>query len=240
MKRRLRNPTCCEESPRSAVGIRTVSFKVGGSVFGMTSQAQAANPATLRTVVPTSGNAILGVPFLGFNDNVQMRGLTTFWDLHMAWFYQQWAVIGEWGSGFQDYALSSTPTNRTSIPVQSFHVQASYLLTGETRSSVGIVKPRNPIRLEGTHFRGLGAIEPYFRYEFLDISSKVFSSGFADPNLWANRVWGTWVGVNWHLTQYIKMYFDWNHSEFGAPVLFAPGRRQLAGDMFMARLQIYF
>ena len=32
-----------------------------------------------------------------------------FWDLHAAWFYKQLAVIGEWGSGFQDYALDQQP-----------------------------------------------------------------------------------------------------------------------------------
>jgi phosphate-selective porin OprO/OprP len=36
------------------------------------------------------------------------------------------------------------------------------------------------------------------------------------------------------------MYFGWCHSEFNQPVLFAPGRRQLTSDLFMARLQIYF
>ena len=98
-------------------------------------------PAALRTIVPTAGNAVVGVPFLAFNNNVRQTGILAFWDLHAAWFYSQLALIGEWESGFQDYALTSNLAARTHLPVQSFYVQAGYLLTGETRSSVGIVKP---------------------------------------------------------------------------------------------------
>jgi phosphate-selective porin OprO and OprP len=36
------------------------------------------------------------------------------------------------------------------------------------------------------------------------------------------------------------MYFGWTHSEFNQPVEFAPKRRQLNADMFMARVQLYF
>jgi phosphate-selective porin OprO and OprP len=125
------------------------------------------------------------------------------------------------------------------VPVEAFYIQASYFLTGETRSSLGIVKPNHPFDLRKGKF-GTGAIEPFFRYEYLDIGSQVFTNGLADPNLWANRVFQTHVGVNWHLTQYIKLYFDWNHAEFNEPVLFAPGRRQKTSDMALIRVQIFF
>jgi hypothetical protein len=48
------------------------------------------------------------------------------------------------------------------------------------------------------------------------------------------------LGFNWHLTQYLKLYFDWEHSDFNNPVLFAPGRTQKTSDMFIARFQLYF
>ncbi len=200
------------------------NFNIGGSVFA-TDNNQAPVPQTLRTIVPTSGNAILGVPFLSFNNNVRTTGSMAFWDLHAAYYYGGLAVIGEWGSGFQDYALSTSPQQRTKVPVQSFYVQASYLLTGETRSSIGIVKPNNPVYKGSGQGWGTGAWEPFFRYEYMDVGNQVFSNGLADPNEWTNRLFITHVGINWHLTQYIKMYFDWNHAEFGQPVLFAPDRR---------------
>ena len=106
-------------------------------------------PAILRTNVATTGNAVAGVPFLGFNSNVRQSGLLAFWDLHTAWYYGGLALIAEWQSGFQDYAQTSNLAARTHLPVQSFYIEGGYLLTGETRSSVGIVKPRNPVQPEG-------------------------------------------------------------------------------------------
>jgi phosphate-selective porin OprO/OprP len=214
------------------------NFNFGGSVFA-TNFDQAPIPQTLRTIVPTTGNALIGTPFLNFNNNVKMYGPMAFWDLHMAYFYQGLALIAEWQSGYQSYAIGNG--HQTKIPVGSFYVQASYLITGETRSSIGIVKPLNPLVFgRGNGWHGTGAWEPFFRYDLLDISNKVFSSGFADPNLWANRLFQTDLGINWHLTQYVKMYFDWIHDEFNQPVFFAPGRRQLTVDEFVVRLQLFF
>src|SRR5262249_44041878 len=110
------------------------NFNVGGSVFAANFD-QAPIPQTLRTIVPTTGNAVAGTPFLNFNNNVKMFGPMAFWSLHMAYFYGGWAVIGEWLSGYQSYAIGNG--HQTRIPVGSFYVQASYLLTGETRSSIG-------------------------------------------------------------------------------------------------------
>jgi phosphate-selective porin OprO/OprP len=74
----------------------------------------------------------------------------------------------------------------------------------------------------------------------MDVGSQVFTGGLADPNLWANRMFQTHTGVTWHLTQYVKMFFDWNHAEFNQPVLYAPNKRQLTSDEFLVRLQLFF
>jgi phosphate-selective porin OprO/OprP len=214
------------------------NFNIGGSVFAA-NQNQIPVPQQLRTVVATTGNQIIGVPFLNFNNNVKEFGPMAFWDLHTAYFLGGLAVVAEWGSGFQDYSINNS--NRVRVPVDSYYVQASYLITGETRSNIKIVKPLNPVTFgRGKGWSGTGAWEPYARFESMDIGNQVFTGGLADPNLWANRMYQTHVGFNWHLTQYLKFYFDWNHSEFNQPVLFAPGRRQLTSDLFMARLQLYF
>jgi phosphate-selective porin OprO and OprP len=214
------------------------NLNIGGSVFAG-DMSQAASPQIFRTVVATSGNTVAGIPFLGFNNNIREAGYMAFWDLHLAYYYKQFALISEWGSGFQTYAPSNALQARTRLPVQSYYVQGSYLLTGETRSSIGIVKPISPFDIRKGNY-GTGAIEPYFRYEYMNVGNQVFSAGLADPNNWANALYQTHTGVNWHLTQYVKLYFDWNHAEFNQPVLFAPGRRQLTSDMFMLRLQLYF
>ena len=214
------------------------NLNIGGSVFAG-DQNHPPVPTNYRTVVPTLGNPILGVPFFQYNNNVASSGPRAFWDLHAAYYYGGLALLGEWGSGFENYARTTNLRARTQVPVDSFYLQASYLVTGETRSSLGIVKPLNPVTFKKGHM-GTGALEPFVRYEYLDYGSQVFTSGLADPNLWTNRMFQTHVGFNWHLTQYVKFYFDWNHSEFAQPVLYSPGHRQKTSDMFLARLQLYF
>ncbi|WP_337173769.1 porin [Paludisphaera sp.] len=213
-------------------------LNVGGSVFGGTNDTVPV-PQTLRTVVPIAGNAVAGVPFLAFNNNVREIGPMTFWDLHAAWYYRQLALIGEWGSGFQDYALNDRPAYRTRLPVQSFYVQAGYLLTGETRSGLGVVRPLKPFNLSREKF-GLGAWELTGRYQLLDIGGEVFSNGLSDPNLWANRLNVVDLGFNWHINQYLKFMFNWERTQFNNPVFTNVGHWSDDNDLFIARVQLFF
>jgi len=78
------------------------------------------------------------------------------------------------------------------------------------------------------------------RLSTLDFSKEIFTAGFADPNLWSNHAWATDVGLNWYLNFYTKVYLDWQHSEFGSPVLIAPNRFGPTRDMFWIRFQVFF
>ena len=95
-------------------------------------------PQTLRTIVPTAGNAVAGVPFLAFNNNVRETG-----DADVLGPAHRLVLPAARRDRRVGRAASrTTPTTsnlaaRTHLPVQSFYVQAGYLLTGETRSSVG-------------------------------------------------------------------------------------------------------
>ncbi len=219
------------------------NFNFGGSVFAG-NQAQPAVPAVFRTIVPTTGVADIGIPFLTLGDHTGQYGPMAFWDMHAAYFYQQLALIAEWQSGYQDYALNTTPASRsmhTRVPVGSYYVTAGYLLTGETRSQVGIVKPRRPFSLRPGEF-GPGAWEVFARYNYLDIGNQIFTGGLASPVGNANRVWTTDLGLTWHMTQYIKMFFDWKHDEFNNPITYATGPTRTAGtaDTLWWRLQLFF
>ena len=217
------------------------NFNVGGSVFAG-DNAQASVPNPLRTLVATSGNSINGIPFLTLNDSFRTQGPMAFWDLHAAWFYRQLALISEWQSGYQDYAKFATQAEATKhirVPVDSFYVTAGYLLTGETRSQVGVVKPKNPFTLRAGE-RGWGAWEVFGRYGHLDIGDSVYSYGLASTTGNANRVWQTDVGINWWMTQYFKMVLDWNHQEFNNPVTYAPGKYKDTANVLWWRVQLYF
>jgi phosphate-selective porin OprO/OprP len=216
------------------------NLNIGGSVFASEGEVNPPVPQTLRTNIPTTGNAIVGIPFLSFNNNVRESGPRAFWSLHSAYYYNHLSLIAEWESGFQDYAFTTNLARRTNLPVQSFYVQAGYFLTGETVTGRGALKPLHPFDLRKGKGGGLGAIELVGRYSALDVGREVFTDGLADRNLWSNRVYLTDLGINWYWTQYVKVYLDWEHAEFGDPVQFAPNRKQLTSDQFWVRFQIYF
>lgn len=215
------------------------NFNLGGSVdsgnrFGTPL------PDTLRTVVPTTGNAVAGLPFLQFDPMViQEAGNYTMWDVHAALYYKHLSLVGEWGSGRQNYSPIANANNRTRVPVSSWYVQAGYFVTGETVSFRGLVEPIRDFDLRPGRF-GLGALEIFARYDILELGDVVFTNQLANPADWTDRVYLTDLGFNWYWTQYIKFVFDWEHSEFATPVLFAPGKRHINDNLFWFRFQIFF
>lgn len=225
--------------PFGAAGIAALEhFNVGGSVdFG--NQLNAPSPQTLRTLVPAPGNATVGVPFLAFNGDVRESGDRALWSLHLAYYYRHLSFIGEWQSGFQDYARANDLANRIHLPIQSFYVEAGYFLTGETVAGRGPVRPLRDFDLRPGR-RGPGAWEVVGRYNLLDLGDQVFTAGLSDPGLWTDRLETIDVGFNWYWTQYVKLAFVWEHAEFSDPVLYRPGARQRTSDLFLVRFQFRF
>ncbi|HZW30003.1 MAG TPA: porin [Isosphaeraceae bacterium] len=213
------------------------NLNIGGSLVAG-DQDHVPVPQELRTIVPTSGSTVIGVPFLTFNNNVIVDGPRNLWSLHTAYFYRSLMILGEWQSGFQDYALTNA-TTRVRLPIESFYVQASYFLTGERMASRGRVTPLRSFDLRRGRF-GPGAWEVVFRYADLSLGRQVFTAGLADPNEWTNRLFLTDLGINWYWNSYIRVLFDWQHAGFGTPVLYRPSGFARTSDLFMLRFQIWF
>jgi len=214
------------------------NFVFGGSVMAG-SQTSNPIPATLRTAVPTSGNSILGVPFLTFNSNVRESGSRAFWDLHAAWYYNHTSLIAEWQSGYQDYALATNLAAHDRVAVQSYYVQAGYFITGETVSGRNVVRPNHDFDIRQGK-RGLGAIELTGRFNALNIDKSIFSAGLVDSNLFTNNLYTVEPGFNWSLNQYVKVQFSWQHAVFGNPVQYNATSTQKTSDLFLARFQLFF
>ena len=193
-------------------------------------QALASNNAVVESLSPT---------FFAFNNNVVERGQRTQWAGHMVWFYKSLMVLAEYGGGVAGYALTNSKTS-TYIPYSGYEVTASYFLTGEELTRrVNVVKPRRDFSF-GKGKWAPGAWEVFGRFSALDLSKEVFTAGFADPNLWSNHAWATDVGVNWYLNFYTRVFLDWQHSEFGNPVVIAPNRLGPTRDLFWIRFQVFF
>jgi phosphate-selective porin OprO and OprP len=218
---------------------------VGGSVDAG-NENQPTVPAALRTnAAPspaafdsTSGTNAATLPFLAFTSGVLERGDRALWELHTAYYYGGLSLLGAWQGGHESYAKGANGSP-VRIPINGWFVQAGYLLTGETIRDRTLVDPLRPFDLRHGRF-GPGAWEVTARYSELDLSSRVFAAGLADPTLWSNDAQLVDVGVNWYLNKFIKVYFDWEHAIFGSPVFYSSGRFETSNDLFWVRTQLYF
>lgn len=223
------------------------NLNLGGSIdFG--DQNNPANPSVLRTSANASDTPLTSdepvnnavVPFLAFNQNVRERGLRSLWELHLAYYYRGLSLLAAWNGGFNSYGLAGAKPHSTQVPVEGYFAQAGYILTGETITDRVMIDPLHHFDLRPGRF-GLGAWEVTTRFSNLEIGQQVFTQGFADPNLWTNRVNMVDVGVNWYLNKWVKVYFDWEHAMFGQPVYYRPGPfLHGTSDLFWVRLQVYF
>ena len=222
--------------------LRNLQF--GGSV-DVGNENQSPVPAVLRVnespgpaaVDSTAASNAASLPFLAFNPTVFERGTRALWETQVAYYYAGLSLMMALEGGHESYANgSAAPVH---VPINGWFVQTGYLLTGETIRDRTNIEPLHPFDLrEGR--RGCGAWEVTARYSQLDLDSRVFTGGLADPNLWSNHARVVDVGLNWYLNQFVKVYFDWEHAMFGKPVESTDGHFREQGNLFWLRTQLFF
>ncbi|MBA4017950.1 MAG: porin [Pirellula sp.] len=218
-------------------------WQFGGSVDAG-QENQSVLPAALRTNSPPSSATVSGsasdeatVPFLQFNSGVRENGNRALWELHTAYYYRRLAMLAAWEWGHESYALGAGPSTR--IPIDGWFFQGGYILTGENIRDRTLVDPHRPFNPRAGCF-GLGALEATARYSALNLDSRVFTAGLADPTRWSNGAQLVDVGMNWYLNKFVKVYVGWERAVFDSPVFSNTGALQSSSDMFWTRTQLYF
>lgn len=214
-----------------------------GTSMAFGRQDQAPVPPTFRvgagspdTNIPT----VATTPFLILNPDVVERGNRLLGSVHLAYFYKSLSLIGEWQYGYGGYASRARPEPLL-VPFSGFYVSAGYFLTGEQVERRTRVRPLRPfVPLKKDDPRGPGAWEAVARVSRLRLSEKIFTGGFADPNIWSNEATTTELGMNWYWNDYVKFYMFWLHADFADPVQYRPGSLQKSADMLWLRAQLYF
>lgn len=93
-----------------------------------------------------------------------------------------------------------------------WHIAASWFLTGEQASFKGFATGYESTR-ERLH---TGVWELTARYHALDIDDDAFAGGesLADPESFASKATAAGVGVNWHVSESLKLTFDYERTRF--------------------------
>lgn len=218
------------------------NLNLGGS-FSYGAQDNELVPRAFRTATNASnaGTADRAAPpFLLFRDGVLERGQRTFWSGHLAYFYKQLSILADYNGGILRYVRDDTARASAVLPVSGYSVALGYFLTGETLERRTLVEPLRPFSLKRGRFSP-GAVELTARYSTFYVDPQVFEAGLSEPENWSNDAWTSTLGLNWYLNRNVKIYLDWQHAEYGSPVLYAlPASRALTNELFWFRFQFYF
>jgi phosphate-selective porin OprO/OprP len=183
--------------------------------------------------------ASLSPEFFAFNNNVMENGPRQHAAAWIAWYYRSFNLLLQYDGGFMDYAFTNSKY-RVHVPQMGYFAQAYYFLTGEQIKRRVDVTPKRNFTIRNGRITGPGAIEIHARYSYFNIGHDVFTSGFADPNLWTNQVGATDIGLNWYPNPYTKVYVDWQHSIFGNEIFNGPEAFHRTANLVWLRFQLFF
>ncbi len=149
-----------------------------------------------------------------------------------AYFYlNNFGLLADYVEVQQDVKLAAATAR---LKHRALDVSGSWVITGESVSYKGGVKPNHDFNIDGS---GWGALELTARYGYTDVDDATFTGGFASLSSSASKATSTGVGLAWYLSENLKLIADWDHTKFvrGA----ATGNRP-AEDFASGRVQFRY
>jgi phosphate-selective porin OprO/OprP len=191
------------------------------------------------------------VPFLVFSSGVRSDGVRSRLSPEFVYFWQQLGFAAQYYYGEQHFLPAAGAPFLVSVPESGFYVMASYLLTGETRTTYS--QPVVPFNdFDARHpFASPGAWEIIARVSELRYGNDIFQTfkvgkhtygPLADPTLYSQGATEFDVGFNWFLNKYIRVELAYEHDWFLEPVRLGTGAsgRVDHDDSIITRLQLAF
>lgn len=176
------------------------------------------------------------VQFFGYNGNVATDGLHRRWSPQGYYYRGPFGLLGEYIASGQDLLVTSGADTgrRQHLENAAYQLTASYVLTGEEAGFRGVARPNHPFTIDGA---GWGAFELVARHGVLEIDDEAFPL-FANPANAAGRARAWSLGLNWYLTQHLKLVANYTQATFqgGAPL----GADREDEKTFFTRAQLSF
>ena len=173
--------------------------------------------------------------FFSYRNEAAADGLHRRWSPQAYYYNGPLGLLGEYVTSEQEVRLvSGANAGRVEhLENASWQVVGSWVLTGEDASYRGVARPNHPFTVGAA---GWGALELVARYGELDIDDDAFPL-FANPTASASRVDAWNIGLNWYLTQNLKLVANYTQAAFDGGA--ATGDREDEKTLF-TRAQISF
>jgi phosphate-selective porin OprO and OprP len=173
--------------------------------------------------------------FFSYRNEAAADGLHRRWSPQAYYYNGPLGLLGEYVTSEQEVRLvAGANAGRVEhLENESWQVVGSWVLTGEDASYRGVARPNHPFTVGAA---GWGALELVARYGELDIDDDAFPL-FANPTASASRVDAWSIGLNWYLTQNLKLVANYTQAAFDGGA--AAGDREDEKTLF-TRAQISF
>jgi phosphate-selective porin OprO/OprP len=173
--------------------------------------------------------------FFGYRTEAAADGLHRRWSPQAYYYNGPLGLLGEYVTSEQEVRLvSGANAGRVEhLRNEAWQAVGSWVLTGEDASYRGVARPTHPFTVGAP---GWGAFELVARYGELDIDDDAFPL-FANPATSASRVDAWSIGLNWYLTQNLKLVANYTQASFEGGA--AAGDREDEKTLF-TRAQISF
>jgi phosphate-selective porin OprO/OprP len=146
--------------------------------------------------------------FFSYRASVAADGAHARWSPQAYWYAGPLGLLGEYIRSSQDVVDTATGA-RAALDHSAWQLLGSWVLTGEKAAYRG-VRPDRPF---APGEDGWGAFELTGRYGRLDIDDAAFPL-YADPASAAARATAWTVGLNWYLTQNLKLVANYAQADF--------------------------
>jgi phosphate-selective porin OprO/OprP len=194
------------------------------------------------------------IPWLTFNPGVQEYGVRWRLSPEVSYFYRGLGLTAQYYKEQEQVRPVLTGPgvhDRVDLSFDGWYVMASYLLTGEERTtystSVKPLRPFNPCHV----FACPGAWELIGRVSELSVGGQVFAPlptggtsfvQLANPALNSREATSMTLGFNWYLNAWVRLQCDYEHDWFGQPVQLGGSTANLTrdGDALTTRFEIIF
>ena len=152
------------------------------------------------------------VQFFAYRNEAAADGLHRRWSPQAYYYVGPLGLLSEYVTSEQEVRLASgANAGRVEhLENTAWQAVASWVLTGEDASYRGVARPNQPFTIGAA---GWGALELVARYGELAIDDDAFPL-FANPASAARQAQAWSVGVNWYLTQNLKLVANYTQTTF--------------------------
>jgi len=148
--------------------------------------------------------------FFAYRSEVAADGRHRRWSPQAYYYNGPLGLLGEYVASEQQVRLVGGTGASARIDNTAWQLVGSWVLTGEDASYRGVVRPDHPFTVGGP---GWGAFELVARHGELQVDDDAFPL-FANPATSAGRVQAWTLGLNWYLTQNLKLVANYTQASF--------------------------